>query len=79
MEKKNFTFKAFDSKGNEIKMVNSMYFYGIDKAYAAAIGMGIEIGLRQKYAEPYVIFREMTEEERVEDRQKWESLLSKQN
>lgn len=59
MEKKNFEFKAFDSKGKEIKLKVSNVFYDISKQMAECIRMGIEIGLMEKYKDPHVRFREI--------------------
>lgn len=56
-EKKNYLFKAFDSKGNEIDMRCGMKFYDVTEMEASGIRLGIEIGLMQKYSEPYVIKR----------------------
>ena len=59
MENKNYEFKAFDSKGKEIKLKVSNVFYDISKQMAEDIRVGIEIGLTQKYKEPHVRFREV--------------------
>ena len=59
MEKKNYEFKAFDSKGKEIKLKVSNVFNDITKQMAECIRMGIEIGLMEKYKDPHVRFREI--------------------
>lgn len=59
MEKKNYEFKAFDSKWKEINLRVSNVFYDITKQMAEDIRMGIEIGLMEKYKEPRVTFREI--------------------
>lgn len=59
MEKKNFEFKAFDSKWKEINLRVSNVFNGITKQMAEDIRVGIEIGLLEKYKDPHVRFREI--------------------
>lgn len=59
MEKKNYEFKAFDSKWKEIKLKCYNVFYDISKQTAEDIRAGIEIGLMEKYKEPHVRFREI--------------------
>ena len=59
MEKKNFIFKTFDSKGNEINLVCANIFYGITEEEAKGIRTGLEMGLLQKYKYPQVRFREI--------------------
>ncbi len=54
-EKKDYEFRAFDSKWNEIKLKCSTVFYGITEEMAQGIRMGIEIGLFQKYKDPHVM------------------------
>ena len=63
MEKKNFIFKAFDSKGKEINLKFSNVFYDITEEMAEGIRIGWECGLYQKYENPRVICSEATEEE----------------
>lgn len=58
MEKKNYEFKAYDSKGNEIKLQNNVV-YECTKDEALAIKLGIYIGLQSKYKDPQVTFREI--------------------
>lgn len=58
MEKKNYEFKAFDSKGNEIKLLNNVV-YVCTKDEAFGIQLGITIGLQSKYKDPMVTFREI--------------------
>ena len=64
--KKNFIFKAYDSKGNEINLVCANISYGITEEEAKWIRIGWESGLFQKYQNPKVICREATEEETKE-------------
>ena len=64
---KNFIFKAYDSKGNEINLRCANIFYGITEEEAKGIRIGWESGLCQKYQNPKVICREATEQERKED------------
>lgn len=59
MERKNFVFKAFDSKGNEIKLKFATVLYDITEEMAHGIRMGLEMGLIEKYKEPRVTFREV--------------------
>lgn len=66
MQKKNFIFKAFDSKGNEINLKCANIFYGITEEEAKWIRIGWESGLCQKYQNPKVICRQPTEQERKE-------------
>lgn len=60
---KNFIFKAYDSKGNEINLKCANIFYGITEEEARGIRIGLEFGLHQKYKDPKVICRQPTEEE----------------
>ena len=59
MEKKNYEFKAFDSKGKEIKLRCVNVFYGLTEQEAKAVKLGIQVGLMQKYDSPRVTFREV--------------------
>ena len=59
MEEKNYEFKAYDSKGKEIKLKCFNVFYGITEEMAQGIRMGIEIGLAQKYKGAYVRYKEI--------------------
>ena len=59
MERKNYEFKAFDSKGNEIELKFATVFYDITEVEAKGIRMGLEMGLIEKYKEPRVTFREI--------------------
>lgn len=63
MEKRNYEFKAFDSKGNEIKMKAAMVWFGITEEMANGVMQGIATGLLQKYVSPRVTCRELNEEE----------------
>lgn len=58
MEKKNYEFKAYDSKCKEIELKFVNVFYYITLEVAEGIRMGIEMGLFEKYKDPKVIFRE---------------------
>ena len=58
MEKKNYEFKAYDAKGNEIKLKCANIFYDITEEMAQGIRIGIEMGLLQKYKDPSVTYRE---------------------
>lgn len=58
MENKNYEFKAYDRKGNEIKLQNNVV-YVCTKDKALAIKLGIMIGLQSKYKDPQVTFREI--------------------
>ena len=70
MEKKNYVFKAFTSKGKEIKLRWSNVFYGCTEEEANGIKLGIQVGLCQKYDNPRVTFMEATEQERKEDEER---------
>ena len=59
MEKKNYEFKAYDSKGNQIALKCANIFYGITEETAKDIRLGIELGLFQKYKYPQVTFRKI--------------------
>lgn len=59
MEKKNFEFKAFDSKGKEIKLCSGKCIYECTKEEAFGVQLGIVIGLMTKYKDPQVTFREV--------------------
>ena len=59
MEKKNYEFKAFTSKGKEIKLTCYNVFYDITEEMAQGIRMGIVIGLTARYKDPQVRFREV--------------------
>ena len=59
MEKKNYEFKAFTSKGKEIKLTCYNVFYDITEEMAQGIRMGIAIGLTERYKDPQVRFREV--------------------
>ena len=59
MEKKNYEFKAYDSKWKEIDLKTLSIFYGITEEMAKGVRTGIEIGLMQKYKDPQVTFREV--------------------
>ena len=57
MEKKNFEFKAYDSKGNQIELKHANIFYDITEEMAQGVRIGIEMGLLQKYKDPSVTYR----------------------
>lgn len=59
MEKKNYEFKAFDSKWKEIKLCNGKCIYELYKEEAFSVQLGILIGLSTKYKDPQVTFREI--------------------
>lgn len=59
MEKKNYEFKAFTSKGKEIKLMCANVFYDITEEMALGIRMGLVNGLCEKYKDPQVTFREV--------------------
>ena len=59
MENKNYEFKAYDSKGKEIKLKCFNVFYGITEEMAQGIKMGLMSGLFEKYKDPRVTFREV--------------------
>lgn len=59
MEKKNYEFKAFDSKGNEIKLGSGNCIYECTKEEAFGVQLVIMIGLQTKYKDPQVRFREV--------------------
>ena len=58
MEKKNYEFKAFNSKGKEIKLPGDCIFE-LRKDEAFGVQLGILIGLQSKYKDPEVTFREV--------------------
>ena len=57
MEKKNYEFKAYTSNGREIDLKTLSIFYDITEEMAQGIRVGIEMGLYQKYKDPYVTYR----------------------
>ena len=59
MEKKNYEFKAFTSKGKEIKFQWCNVFYDITEEMAQGIKMGMMMGLYEKYKDPQVRLREI--------------------
>ena len=59
MEKKNYEFKAFDSKWKEIKLGSGNCIYELTKEDAFGVQLGILIGLQAKYKDPQVTFREV--------------------
>ena len=59
MEKKNYEFKAFTSKGKEIKLTCYNVFYDITEEMAQGIRIGMMDGLYEKYKDPQVRFREV--------------------
>lgn len=59
MEKKNYEFKAFDSKWKEIKLCSGKCIYECTKEEASQLMLGIVIGLMTKYKDPQVTFREV--------------------
>ena len=59
MEKKNYEFKAYDSKWKEIKLCSGNCIYECTKDEAFEIKLGITIGLLSKYKDPQVTFREI--------------------
>ena len=59
MEKKNYEFKAYDSKWKEIKLGNGNCIYELYKEEAFGVQLGITIGLMTKYKDPQVTFREV--------------------
>ena len=58
MEKKKYEFKAFNSKGKEIKLPGDCIFE-CKKDEAFGVQLGIMIGLMTKYKDPEVTFREI--------------------
>ena len=58
MEKKKYEFKAFDSKGKEIKLPGDC-IHECKKDEAFGVQLGIMIGLMTKYKDPEVTFREV--------------------
>lgn len=59
MKKKNYEFKAFTSKGKEIKLTCYNVFYDITEEMALGIRMGLMNGLYERYKDPQVTFREV--------------------
>ena len=59
MEKKNYEFKAFTSKGKEIKLGSGNCIYELYNEEAFGVQLGILIGLSTKYKDPQVTFREI--------------------
>ena len=59
MEKKNYEFKAYDSKWKEIKLGSGNCIYECTKDEAFGIRLGITIGLLSKYKDRQVTFREV--------------------
>ena len=59
MEKKNYEFKAYDSKRKEIKLTCYNIYYGITEEMAQGIKMGLMSGLTERYKDPMVTFREI--------------------
>ena len=59
MEKKNYEFKAFDSKWKEIKLCSGNCIYELTKEEAFGVQLGILIGLMTKYKDPQVTFKEV--------------------
>ena len=59
MERKNYEFKAYDSKGNQIALKHANIFYDITEEMAQGIRIGIEMGLLQKYKDPMVTYRKI--------------------
>ena len=59
MEKKNYEFKAFDSKWKEIKLGSGNCIYELTKEDAFGVQLGILVGLSTKYKDPQVTFREV--------------------
>lgn len=58
MEKKNYEFKAYDSKGNEIEL-SGKCIYECTGDEAGWMQLGILVGLMTKYKDPQVTFREV--------------------
>jgi len=60
MEKKNYEFRAFNGKGKEIELSQSlMTFYGTTQEEAVGIKLGLQVGLLAKYKNVRVSFREI--------------------
>ena len=59
MEKKNYEFKAFDSKGKEIELLSGKCIYECTSEEAGWLQLGILVGLMAKYKDPQVKFREI--------------------
>ena len=59
MEKKNYEFKAYDSKWKEIKLTCYNVYYDITEEMAQGIRMGLMSGLTERYKDPHVRFREI--------------------
>ena len=59
MEKKNYEFKAFTSKGKEINLKCANVFYDITEEMAQGIRMGLMNGLFEKYKDPRVEYNEI--------------------
>ena len=59
MEKNNYKFTAYDSKGKEIKLKCADVVYGVTREEASLIAMGITIGLMQKYKDPQVDYHQI--------------------
>ena len=59
MEKKNYEFKAYDSKWKEIKLCSGKCIYELYKEEAFGVQLDILIRLSTKYKDPQVRFREV--------------------
>lgn len=60
MEKKNFKFEAYDSKYNEIELkCGDLSYYELTKEEAYGVQLGLLLGLKEKYKDPQVNFREI--------------------
>lgn len=57
MEKKNYEFKAFNSKGKEIEL-QIKAVYGITKNEADMVKLGLAMGLCQKYKDVRISYKE---------------------
>lgn len=58
MEKKNYEFKAFNSKGKEIELQIKVV-YGISTKEADMVKLGLAMGLCQKYKDVRISYKEI--------------------
>ena len=59
MDKKNYEFKAFNSKGKEIELLPVKCIYECTSEEAGWLQLGILVGLMAKYKDPQVTFKEI--------------------
>ena len=59
MEKKNYKFTAYDSKGKEIKLGSGNCIYECTNEQVGWLQLGILVGLMTKYKDPQVTFKEV--------------------